>query len=121
MNREIDVFPDEVIYRRTNPGQRALVFSADSLPVPARRFLAMVNGHTPLRSLLDLGFPTDDMRSSIHLLVEQGLIEARSLLRTGVWGETATSAIVMELPLIPRLSRRPKCPTANKVKLDLMP
>ncbi|AKJ28357.1 hypothetical protein [Caldimonas brevitalea] len=81
MNRDIEVFSDEMVYQRTVRGQRTLVFSPESLAVPARRFLAMVNGHTPLRALLDLGFPIDDMRPPIYSLVEQGLIEARSIQR----------------------------------------
>ncbi|MCW7540149.1 hypothetical protein OOT46_20145 [Aquabacterium sp. A7-Y] len=74
-----EIYSDDAVYQRSLLGQRALVFPSDSLSVAARRFLAMVNGHTPLRALLELGFYGDDMRTPIRLLLEQGLIEAREL------------------------------------------
>ena len=73
-----DLFLDDVVYRRTSAGQRALVQSASSLDDASRRFLAIVTGHTPLRALIDLGLDESDVRAAITSLHASALIEKQS-------------------------------------------
>ena len=68
-------FADDVIYRRTQAGQRELIAGASALTPTARRFLAMVTGHTPLRVLLDMGGDDPDIGATIRDLSSRGLIK----------------------------------------------
>ncbi|AKJ31537.1 hypothetical protein AAW51_4846 [Caldimonas brevitalea] len=68
------MYADEAVFRRTAAGQREMLIQSAPLSPHARRFLAVVNGHTALRPLLDLGFGSEPMRQHIEQLVERGLI-----------------------------------------------
>ncbi|WKB51622.1 hypothetical protein [Eleftheria terrae] len=65
---------DEAVFRRTDLGQREVLAASLPLEPVARRFLAVVNGHTPVRVLLALGFGGLDMQAHIEALSRAGLI-----------------------------------------------
>ena len=70
---------DQVVYSRTPAGQREVIFSDSLLEPPAQRLLLLVNGETPLRTLLDLlRLDGPNVGDAIVRLVDQGLIAARS-------------------------------------------
>lgn len=70
---------DQVIYSRTPAGQREVIFSDSLLEPPAQRLLLLVNGETPLRTLLDLlRLDGPSVGDAIVRLVDQGLLAARS-------------------------------------------
>ena len=66
---------DGMVFQRTASGQSALL-SSMTLSRLERRFLAAVNGHTPLRVLMDLGFDESGITGAIVHLVELNLIAA---------------------------------------------
>ena len=66
---------DGAVFQRTASGQGALL-SSMTLSRLERRFLAAVNGHTPLRVLMDLGFDEPGITRVIVHLVELNLIAA---------------------------------------------
>ena len=69
---------DETVFTRTTLGQREVIFNHLPLPPMARRLLLLVNGETPLRTLLDLlQWQGEDAGDSILKLVDQGLIDIR--------------------------------------------
>jgi len=68
---------DDAVYQRTRAGQRELLVPVLPIGALTRRFLASVNGYTPLRALFDLGAPPLSGDDLLHL-VEAGLIELRT-------------------------------------------
>ena len=67
---------DNAIYKRTVLGQQHLLRVYDDSPNVEMRFLARVNGFTPLRQLIELA-PADarDCISVVPRLVDRGLVE----------------------------------------------
>ncbi|MCW7538078.1 hypothetical protein OOT46_09480 [Aquabacterium sp. A7-Y] len=69
------LFAEQAVFRRTPAGQREVLVETLPLAPQARRFLAVINGHTPLHVLLALGFGGQDMQPHVEALLEAGLIE----------------------------------------------
>jgi hypothetical protein len=67
-------FDDTTVYMRTAGGQREAVFGSRVLSKDQRRLLLMINGYTPLRTLVDLCPEVADMIAAIGHLVESDLI-----------------------------------------------
>jgi len=72
----INWLADEAVYRRTMSGKQELLSVTSALTATERRFLAVVTGHTPLRTLLDMGIDAPDIGAAIRGLVSRGLIQA---------------------------------------------
>lgn len=66
---------DGLVLRRTGRGQDELVWSRLELDPGTRRFLAMVNGYTPLRVMVQLGFERDDVTAAASTLLDHRLVE----------------------------------------------
>jgi hypothetical protein len=73
----VPLFADEAVLFRTQLGQRVAAADALELSGAQRSLLLLVNGVTPLRSLLDLwGFRTDPLPVLLDLL-EMKLVAVR--------------------------------------------
>lgn len=68
-------FMDTAVFRRTQLGQAELVTKATILSRSQWRFLAVVNGFTPLRPLADLIGESADINAFVSELYDKALIE----------------------------------------------
>ena len=67
---------DDAVYRRTLAGQREVIFNRRPLAAISRRLLLLVNGETPLRTLLDLVGESDQRWAErVFQLVDEKLID----------------------------------------------
>lgn len=66
---------DEAIYGQTHKGSAMAAGGACELDTAARRLLLLVNGFTPLRSLVEMVEPAGDVRRALEHLVQHRLIE----------------------------------------------
>jgi hypothetical protein len=66
-------FDDDAVFARTRAGQRAALYGSRLLDDEQTRFLLLVNGCTPLRTLVDLA-GNRDVSATIRKLVLSGLI-----------------------------------------------
>ena len=71
----MDFLSDDIIYRRTQQGQQAILRLTFDTPTLAERVLARVNGFTDLRRLIDLSPESSvEIGSAVRELLERGLI-----------------------------------------------
>jgi hypothetical protein len=66
---------DSAVLRRTHKGQHRVVSGSLAVDARAHRLLLLVNGYTPLSSLLDRLENPEEARASVETLIRQGLIE----------------------------------------------
>jgi hypothetical protein len=71
----VALLADDAVYRRTPAGQRELTDRHSRLTRLERKFLSAVTGHTPLRSLLDLGLDEPGIAEVIVSLASRGLLK----------------------------------------------
>ena len=63
------------VYRRTSAGQHAAINRPDLLPEDQRRVLLLLNGITPLDTLLAHGAPLPQAESALQVLLDKRLVE----------------------------------------------
>lgn len=71
---DLDLLGDDVVLRRTVSGQHEAIAPSGQLSPAALRLLLLVNGYTPLGTLVENCMPDADIGLAVRQLAEHGLI-----------------------------------------------
>jgi uncharacterized protein YeeX (DUF496 family) len=72
--RADQLLKEDTVLARTTAGQREVLDEARQLDDTQRRMLLLVNGFTPLSSLIQRLPSTDDPHGRVRMLLDRGLV-----------------------------------------------